>query len=229
MIIAERKPFDDIYNKVEKYNSILILGCGTCVTVCMAGGEKEASILANQLILAARQDKKSISAECITITRQCDREFFDDATVKALNNADAVISMGCGVGVQFIAETFPDVNLFSSLNTKFYGATLEQGVWSERCAGCGDCIIDNFGSVCPVARCSKSLLNGPCGGSADGKCEISSDTDCAWQLIYDRMELLGRVNELENNQPIRDWSNSKDGGPGKIVRDDMTLENNENG
>lgn len=224
MIIAERKSLEDIYNKIEPFNKILVLGCGTCVTVCMAGGEKEAGILTNQLILAARQKNKELSVETHTIERQCDQEFFDEPTMKKIKNSDAVISMACGVGVQFLSETIYEAKVYPALNTKFYGATIEQGVWSERCAGCGNCIVDNFGAVCPVARCSKSLLNGPCGGSAEGKCEINPDTDCAWQLIFDKMEALGRLSELEENQPIRDWSPGTHGGPGKIVREDMKID-----
>jgi ferredoxin len=224
MIVAERKPFDEIYNKIEKHDKILVLGCGTCVTVCMAGGEKEAGILTNQLKMASKEKGKSLTVEEHTIVRQCDTEFFDEQTVKKIKEADAVISMACGVGVQFLSETVTEKIIYPALNTKFYGATVEQGVWSERCAGCGNCIVDNFGAVCPVARCSKSLLNGPCGGSADGKCEINPDTDCAWQLIFDKMESLGRLDELTENQPIRDWSPGSYGGPGKITREDMMID-----
>ena len=224
MIIAQRKPFDEIFNKIEKYNSILILGCGTCVTVCMAGGQKEAGILANQLRLAAREKNKELDVQEHTVVRQCDREFFDEETVKKINKAGATLSMACGVGVQFMSEVIKDAHVYPALNTRFYGATVEQGVWSERCAGCGSCIVDKFGSVCPVARCSKSLLNGPCGGSADGKCEINPDTDCAWQLIFDKMDSMGRLEELSENQPMRDWSSGIYGGPGKIVREDVLID-----
>jgi hypothetical protein len=110
------------------------------------------------------------------------------------------------------------------LDTKFYGATDEAGVWSVRCAGCGECVLDKFGGICPIARCSKSLLNGPCGGSQDGMCEIDPDsTDCGWQLIYDRMKKLNLLESLEENQPIKDWSSGRDGGPGKIVKEEMQL------
>ena len=224
MIIAERKPFDEIYNKIEGYDRILVMGCGTCVTVCMAGGEKEAGILANQLRLAAREKNKKLDVQEHTIVRQCDREFFDEQTIKKIQEADATLSMACGVGVQFMSEVMKEAHVYAALNTRFYGATVEQGVWSERCAGCGNCIVDKFGAVCPVARCSKSLLNGPCGGSADGKCEINPDTDCAWQLIFDKMDSLGRLEELTENQPIRDWSSGTHGGPGKVIREDVLID-----
>ncbi|NIA12755.1 MAG: hypothetical protein GWP08_01650 [Nitrospiraceae bacterium] len=224
MIVAERKPFEEIYECVKRHRKVLLLGCGTCVTVCMAGGEKEVNVLANQLALAARDRGDDVEVMEHTITRQCDDEFFDEATMKKVAEVDAVVSMGCGVGVQFCAAKFGDTAIYPGLNTKFYGATLEQGVWAERCAGCGECVLGDFGGVCPVARCSKSLLNGPCGGSADGKCEVDPENvDCAWQLIYDRMERLGRLEELEENRPMKDWSTNRDGGPRTVTREDVKL------
>jgi ferredoxin len=224
MIVAERKPFDQIYELASMHEKVLILGCGTCVTVCMAGGEKEVNILANQIRLAAKNKGDNIDVQEHTITRQCDREFFDEDTLKKVKGADAVIAMGCGVGVQFCSDIFPETPVYSGVNTKFYGATVEQGVWSERCAGCGECIVDKFGGVCPVARCSKSLLNGPCGGSSDGKCEVDPENiECAWQLIHDRMHKLGRIRELEENQPLKDWSTARDGGVRKVVREDVRM------
>jgi hypothetical protein len=159
-----------------------------------------------------------------TIERQCDREFFDTVRDK-VEAADAVLSLACGVGVQFCSEVFAGKRVLPGLNTRFYGTTEQQGVWSERCAGCGTCVLDRFGGVCPIARCSKSLLNGPCGGSQNGMCEVDQENiPCGWQLIYDRMKSLGLLHMLEENQPIKDWRTGRDGGPGKIVREDMVLD-----
>lgn len=224
MIVAERKPFEEIFNCIRHCPNVLILGCGSCVTVCMAGGEKEVGILASQIRLAAREKGNTINVDEHTLTRQCDREFFDAEAAKKIGKADAVLSMACGVGVQFCVECFPDKVVLPGLDTTFYGATIEQGVWAERCIGCGRCVLTDFGGVCPIARCAKSLLNGPCGGSANGKCEVDpKNIDCAWQLICDRMEKLGRLEELETNQPVKDWSPARDGGPRKRVREDMLL------
>ena len=223
MITAEQKPFDEIYDFASKYNKILVLGCGSCVMVCMAGGEKEVGILASQLTLAAKEHDKTITVTEHTITRQCDREFYDEETSKKIAAADAVISIACGVGVQFCIECFPETIVSPGLDTKFYGTTVEQGVWSERCAGCGACILESTGGVCPVARCAKNLLNGPCGGSMDGKCEVDSELDCAWQLIRDRMTMLGRIEELSEIREPKDWSKDRGGGPRTIVREDMKL------
>lgn len=223
MITAERKPFDEIYNLARQYNRILILGCGSCVTVCMAGGEKEVGILASQIELTARKKGDDIAITEHTITRQCDREFFDEETSKKIKQVDAVISMACGVGVQCCVEWFPESVVTPALDTRFYGANLEQGLWAERCTGCGECILESTGGICPIARCAKNLLNGPCGGSQDGKCEVDSDLDCAWHLVYERMKVLGRLEELETIREPKDWSKDRSGGPRKIIREDMTL------
>lgn len=223
MITAVRKPFAEIASMLGDTRKVLILGCGTCVTVCMAGGEKEVAILGSTLRLANQKAGRRMDVAEATIERQCDREFFDSVRGKVAE-ADVVLSLACGVGVQFLGEVFPGKAVLPGLDTKFYGATVEQGVWAERCSGCGTCVIGDFGGVCPVTRCSKSLLNGPCGGSQNGKCEVDPKTiDCGWQLIFDRMKALGQLDRLEANQPIKDWSTGRHGGPGKIVKEDAVL------
>lgn len=223
MITAVRKPFAEITTLLEPYDRVLVLGCGTCVTVCMAGGEKEVGVLASTLRLADREKDRRRQVIEATVERQCDREFFDPVA-KQVASVDAVLSLACGVGVQFCGEVFPDAIVLPGLDTKFYGATIEQGVWAERCSGCGTCVLGEFGGVCPVTRCSKGLLNGPCGGSQNGKCEVDPKAiDCGWQLIIDRMKRLGIQERLERVQPLKDWSTGRPGGPGKIVREDVTL------
>ena len=142
----------------------------------------------------------------------------------AIEGVDMVLSLGCGIGVQALAERFPKSIVVPGLNTSFLGLPTEQGVWAERCAACGDCILGLTGGICPIARCSKSLLNGPCGGSSKGKCEINDQTDCAWQLIYDRLAGQGRLDLLMEIRPPKNWKTSRDGGPRKIVREDLRLE-----
>jgi len=220
MIVAERKPIEEIVNMIRDFNKVLILGCGTCVAVCMAGGEKEVQVLATQLRMIFSKEGKDIELIEDTIQRQCDKEYIEPIADK-IRSVDAVLSMACGVGVQFTAEVVPEKIVFPALNTKFYGATIEEGVWSERCAGCGNCILDKTGGICPIARCSKRLLNGPCGGSNNGKCEISPEIDCAWQLIYDRLKALGQLEKLEEIIPAKNWQTSLSGGPRKVVREDL--------
>jgi ferredoxin len=222
MIIGKQKPLDEIKQMIADYQKVLILGCGTCVTVCFAGGEKEVGILASALRMATKlegQNKEFLEA---TVQRQCEYEY-NQEVADLVREADAVLSLACGIGVQTMNEQFPEKVTLPGLNTSFLGQPTEQGVWSERCQACGNCILDKTAGICPIARCSKSLFNGPCGGSKNGKCEIDPEVACAWQLIYDRLKALGRLELMTEIQPAKDWSTSRDGGPRKIVREDLRL------
>ena len=220
MIVAEQKPLEEIRGMIAGCKKILIVGCGTCTTVCFAGGEKEVGILASALRMARGIEGDPIETVERTVQRQCEPEYVDELQ-EIIEKFDAVLSLGCGAGVQMLAERFPQVLILPGLNTKFIGVTLEQGVWSERCVGCGDCVLDKTAGICPITRCSKSLLNGPCGGSQKGKCEIDPEIDCAWQLIYDRLKALGRLDSLMEIMPPKDWSTGHHGGPRKVVREDL--------
>ena len=113
--------------------------------------------------------------------------------------------------------------MYPGLNTSFLGVPVEQGTWSARCAACGDCVLDRFGGVCPIVRCSKSLLNGPCGGSHDGLCEISDDIPCGWQQIFDRLEALGSLDSLDEIAPPKNWNAGLGRGARSIVREDLKI------
>ncbi|MCL1983536.1 MAG: methylenetetrahydrofolate reductase C-terminal domain-containing protein [Clostridiales bacterium] len=220
MIIAEQKSIDEIISSLEGFKSAVVAACGTCVTVCMSGGEKEAIRLADALEIEAKSRGGCLKTSVTCPTRQCDMEFLDE-NEEALGSAECILSLGCGAGVQFLAEKFPDKVVLPGLNTEFIGVNRDIGYWTEMCQGCGNCMLAKTGGVCPVTRCSKSNFNGPCGGSSSGKCEIDPDTDCAWQLIYDRMKRLGRLDELLEINEIRDWRTSRDGGPRSVVREDV--------
>lgn len=222
MIVAEQKTLAEIKTLVADAKSVLVLGCGTCVTVCFAGGAREAAIIAAELRMASKLDGNPKDVTDVTVQRQCEWEYLDEIA-EQVGKVEVVLSLGCGVGVQAIAEHFPNVWVVPGLNTKFMGLPTEQGVWAERCAACGDCILGLTGGICPIARCSKSLLNGPCGGSIDGHCEISEQVPCAWQLIYDRLSSMGKLEVLMDIQPPKNWRTSRDGGPRRIVREDLRL------
>ncbi len=222
MIVGEQKPLEEIKEMIKDCEKVLVLGCGTCVTVCFAGGEKEVGILASSLRMATRLDGNNVEITEATVQRQCEPEYIE-AVTDQVKEADVVLSLACGIGVQTMTEHFPEKMTLPGLNTTFMGEPLEQGVWAERCQACGNCVLHITGGICPIARCSKSLLNGPCGGSQGGKCEIDPDLECAWQLIYDRLKALGRLEVLTEVQPVKDWSTSRDGGPRKIVREDLKL------
>jgi ferredoxin len=222
MIVAERKPLAEILKMVQGCKRILVLACKGCVTVCSAGGEREAEILASLVRLGLQKEGKATEVSTASLVRQCDKEYIDSLD-QYKGQYDAILSTACGVGVNFIANLRPAEHVYPALNTTFFGGSAEQGVWQEMCAGCGHCVLHFTGGLCPVARCAKSLMNGPCGGSVNGRCEINDQTDCVWQMIYDRMGMLERQQELTASAPIRDWSSSGHGGPRKRVREDLTV------
>lgn len=220
MITAERKPLEELIEFVRPFKRILLVGCNECVTVCAAGGRKEVGLLASGLKMALLQNGQDIEIREHTLERQCDPEYIDEL-LPMMDGVEAVMSMACGCGVQEMARRYKDRPVFPAVNTKFMGASERQGEWSERCQGCGNCLLGITGGICPIARCSKRLMNGPCGGSVTGKCEISRDVDCAWQLIWDRLKALGLEEQYLNIIPAKDWRSAGGGGPRKIIREDL--------
>ncbi len=220
MIVAEPKPIKEVVDMVKDYNKVLIVGCKGCVTVCNVGGSKEVSILASTLKIASRKKGRDIEVGECTLERQCDPEYVKELE-NIIENYEAVISIACGVGPQFLSERYPSAMVFPGVNTKFMGGAIEHGEWSERCAGCGTCVVHYFGGLCPIARCSKSLLNGPCGGSNQGKCEISNDVDCIWDIIVRKMMTQGRLDQLLEFRPPKSWITSRDGGPRRLIREEL--------
>ncbi|MGD8693143.1 MAG: methylenetetrahydrofolate reductase C-terminal domain-containing protein [Syntrophobacterales bacterium] len=222
MIVGEQKPVKEIQETVAGYKKLLILGCGTCVKTCFAGGEDEVATLASALRLAFKMEGSEIEIDEFTVERQCEDEFVQEAA-PAIGRNEAVLSLACGAGVQAIARRFAKTPSLPGVNTTFLGTLEKQGLFTEECAGCGDCKLAIFGGVCPIARCAKKLLNGPCGGSQEGKCEVSPETDCAWQLIIDRLKTLDQLDNLRIYVAPADWRPSGAGGPRKLVREDHVI------
>ena len=222
MIVGEQKPVKEIKETVARYKKLLILGCGTCVKTCFAGGEDEVATLASALRLAFKMDGADIEIDEFTVERQCEDEFVQEAA-PAVGRNEAVLSLACGAGVQAVARRFPRTPSLPGVNTTFLGTLEKQGLFTEECAGCGDCKLAIFGGVCPITRCAKKLLNGPCGGSQQGKCEVNPETDCAWQLIIDRLKTLGQLDNLRSYVAPNDWRPSGAGGPRKLVREDHVI------
>ena len=222
MIVGEQKPIKEIKEIVAPYKRLLVLGCGTCVKTCFAGGEDEVAALASLLRLAFRKEGKDIEIEELTIERQCEDAFIQEAA-RSIARSDAVLSLACGAGVQAVARRFASTPVLPGVNTTFIGVLESQGLFTEECLGCGNCELAKFGGICPITRCAKKLLNGPCGGSRDGKCEVNPDTPCAWQLIIDRLAVLGQLDNLRTLVPPKDWRLSNAGGPRKLVREDHII------
>jgi len=220
MIMARPKPIEEIIEEIKDFKKVLIAGCDGCVTVCEAGGVKEVQVLASALRLYFTKETKRMEIDETSLTRQCDKDYLREL-LDRINDYDAVVSLACGAGVQFMAEMYRNKPIFPGVDTCFIGVTEERGVWAERCQACGQCILARTGGICPIARCSKRMLNGPCGGSEKGKCEVSPDTDCGWQLIYERLKELGQLDYFAKPTDPKDWVSSRDGGPRKIVREDV--------
>jgi ferredoxin len=171
MIVASRKPISEIKQVLAGHDKVLFVGCGTCVTVCLAGGEREVGIASYALRMARRLDGRPIEIEQVTIERQCENEFIQELAPAAERNA-AILSFGCGAGVQAIAERFPEKPVYAALDTQFLGILEEQAVWAEKCLGCGSCVLSDFGGICPITRCA-CPLNGSCAGSTEERCEVA--------------------------------------------------------
>ncbi|MGA2160146.1 MAG: methylenetetrahydrofolate reductase C-terminal domain-containing protein [Dehalococcoidia bacterium] len=219
MIVAQRKSIPELLTIVEKHRNVLVLGCGTCVTVCLAGGQREVSIIASALRMAARVKDVALDVEELTIERQCDNVFLEQAA-EAARQADAVLSLGCGAGVQALAERFVDKPVYAGLDTAFIGILEERGIWTEKCAACGSCVLHLYGGICPVTRCAKHMLNGPCSGSREDRCEVDPSLPCAWQLIYKRLKDIGQLDRLKEIRQPKNWRPSLSGGCRTIIRED---------
>jgi ferredoxin len=212
MIVGQQKPLEEIWGMVRQHRKVLVFGCNSCVAVCHQGGTKQAEVLTSLLRMQATQDEVEIELVDDGIERQCEHDFFKSA-LGAIFQTDAVLSLACGVGVQFMAEKFHKIPVYPALNTTFLGAVEGPGYFTEKCQACGNCVLAVTGGICPVSRCAKRLLNGPCGGVNNGKCEINRELECAWCLIVNRLEALGKLDDYEELFPLKDWSKDRAGGP----------------
>jgi ferredoxin len=224
MIMAKPKKIEEIIGRVKDFSRVLVAGCKGCVAICEAGGEKEVEVLASVMRIHFSQVGKRIEIDEVSLTRQCDKEYLQQLA-DSMDSYDAVVSLACGAGVQFLAEMYGEKPVFPGVDTCFIGVTEEQGLWSERCQACGHCLLAETGGICPITRCSKRMLNGPCGGSENGKCEISlhvgRDVACGWHLIYERLKKLGELERFRTPSEDKDWTVCRDGGPRQITREDV--------
>lgn len=204
MIVAKRKPFDEIMDMLKDYKKVLNVGCGTCVSVCLAGGEKEVHVLNAELDMARKLADNPIELGAHTVERQCDREYLAELD-DMVKDYDALVSMACGVGIQFLAERFPDKPVFPGVDTSGLAVNQAVGWYEERCRSCQRCVLGWTAGICPVTMCAKGLYNGPCGGTNKGKCEISQDQPCAWYMIYERLAAQDRLDHIRKIRDPYDW------------------------
>lgn len=204
MIVAKRKPFEELKKILSPYRKILTVGCGTCVSVCLAGGEKEAKVLNAELEMARKLDDQPVELGTHTVERQCDREYLAELD-EMVEEYDVLLSMACGVGIQFLAERFPEKPVLPGVDTTGLAVNQAVGVYEERCRSCGRCVLALTGGICPVTMCAKGLYNGPCGGTNLGSCEISPDQPCAWYQIHERLSKQGRLDQINELNESVDW------------------------
>jgi hypothetical protein len=222
MIVLKQKAIDWILDRLAPFRKVALLGCGTCATVCLAGGEREVEELCCALQIALRERDADMELIGMTCKRVCDWEFVEPLE-ESLGGVDAILSLACGAGSNLLADKLPTIPIIPGVDTVFIGTNTGPAAWQETCAACGDCIIDQTFGICPVARCAKTLLNGPCGGTKDGKCEVDQDVDCAWAKIVERARALGRLEELERIMPPKDWSKARHGGQRRLERSDLGI------
>ena len=211
MIITEKKTLEEVKESLKTSKKVFILGCGTCATLAQTGGEEQVKEMAQLL-----SDKEIVGT--VVAETPCDKRLLkrDIRPVsEAINAADTVLVLSCGVGVQTLAELTGKI-VIPGLNTKFLGMTERIGEFYQRCRACGDCILDETGGICPISRCPKGLLNGPCAGHMDGKCEVDREKDCVWVLIYKRMKDLGQLDKFREFRKPRNYQIST--APQQIVR-----------
>lgn len=206
MIVAKRKPFEEIKEMLKPYKKVLNVGCGTCVSVCLAGGEKEVAVLNAEIDMARKLEDNPIEIHGHTVERQCDREYLAELDEKIEKGEyDALMSMACGVGIQFLAERFPDIPTLPGVDTTGLAVNQAVGWYEERCRSCSECVLGYTGGICPVTMCAKGLYNGPCGGTNKGSCEINPDQPCAWYMIYERLAAQNRLDCIRKFKETRAW------------------------
>lgn len=207
MIITRQKELKEILKFMEGEDKVFLIGCGECSTTCKTGGEEDVKKIKEYL----EKEGKIVTGYCVPpapcIAAKVKIELAKNRnTIEA---SDAILVLACGLGVQSVAENLRvDKKVHVGCDTLFMGAIDASGSFMERCSACGDCILDLTGLICPVTRCPKSLLNGPCGGQDKGKCEVDKNRDCAWILIYNKLKKEGNLKLLKERRAPKDHSKS---------------------
>jgi len=210
MLISEQKPIEEILGYLEGDKSIFLVGCKGCAEGWGSGGEKQVAEMKNTL----QEQGKAVSGS-VVVDMLCDSTLTKlklRTYKKEIAAADSILVLTDGAGVQTVAELVNKV-VHPGCNTLSSGGAHAEWKEAERCLECGDCMLEFTGGLCPIARCSKHLLNGPCGGSQGGKCEVDPDIPCVWQQIVDRLAKLGQLDKLERLVTPKNWSVSLISGP----------------
>ena len=196
MIITQKKPVEELLAMLEGVRKVAIVGCGNCAAACQTGGEKEV------LEMKAFLEEKGFEVVATVVPDECCHKLLVKKDTKILRDcgAEAIVGMACGDGVQTVADNI-QLPIYPANNTMFLGQVERVGIFNEYCRMCGDCVLGSTGGICPITKCAKSLVNGPCGGQKNGKCEVCPENDCAWILIYNRLVATGQVDKLFATRP----------------------------
>jgi len=200
--ITTKKPVEELKGLWKDYDRIFIIGCGTCTTMCRTGGQQEVKEMADLLTKSGKLVTGSmvVPVACDELTRDI---VIDNG--EAINSAQVLVIMTCAFGVQTISKSI-NKPLIPALDTVFIGKETGPGTFEEICNQCGQCVLGMTAGICPITYCHKGLLNGPCGGTNKGKCEIDPQKDCAWTLIYNRLKEMDKLDLMYKFQPPRDFN-----------------------
>jgi len=208
MIITKEKDKNEILKFLEGEDKIFIFGCGECASACKTGGEKEVSDMKKFLEGKGKVVTGSVIPDAPCVSSQVRTALGKNK--KAIEGSDAFIIMACGLGAQCLKENLKKTKPVHVTNdTIFMGEIGKSGNFFERCSACGECILELTGGICPVTRCPKGLMNGPCGGVDKGKCEVDEETDCVWALIYKELKEKDSLHLLEQYNPPKDYSKAR--------------------
>lgn len=212
MIITTSKPFEEVLKELEDEKSVFIVGCGLCSTTCETGGEPEVAAMKEKLEAEGKTVTGAIVYDEVCHELNTKRKFRENK--EATEGADAFLVMCCGAGCQSVREA-TEKAVHPACDTVFLGNIARLGNFNEKCSLCGECVLEDFGAICPVTRCHKGILNGPCGGTDNGKCETDKDKDCAWTLIYNQLEKEGKLDNFRKIYGTKNWQASMK--PGRVI------------
>jgi len=204
MIITKKRDYEELKENIKDYRSFFLLGCSECATLCCTGGQPELNSMKEELEKEGKKVTGTFVAKtgCQVLGTKVELKPFKEA----ISESDCILVMSCGAGTQTAVELYDDKPVYPTNDSLFLGNMTRLQMFDERCSLCGKCILDKTGGICPVTACPKGLLNGPCGGTNEGKCEISPDAECAWVRIYNRMKRLNKLEEMMEAVKPKDWS-----------------------
>ena len=217
MIVMDLKSPEDILEMLDSFEKVVLFGDSGCAQMCDVGGILQLEDMDDFLTGHGKKVLGYIFVE----GGMCDANALKqeiDANMEMIEEADAFLIQACGVATQAVTELLPEKEAFPAVDSKFLGVMPERYHHDERCSMCGECVLHLTGGICPISRCAKGLLNGPCGGSMDGMCERDPDTECAWQLIYDRLKKLDKLDNIKKIWEMKDWSLAR--GPRSLVHEE---------